>query len=50
MLEGNIVIAIIIIVLFIVLALVGFGIYFLQTRAFAGRGTVSETSGDDDDV
>jgi flagellar basal body-associated protein FliL len=46
--QRNIVIFLIIIILFVVLALVGFGIYWAQTSMSRGaRGGASETSGDE---
>lgn len=47
MVQRNIVIAIIIIVLFVLLALIGFGIYWAQNGFSRGRGGASETSGED---
>ncbi|CAK1355149.1 unnamed protein product [Cercospora beticola] len=46
--KGNIVIAVIIIVLFLLLALIGFGIYWAQTSLGGGVGRGgSTTSGED---
>lgn len=46
--DGNIVIFLIVIILFIVLAIIGFLIYWAQTGFSRGRGgSASETSGDD---
>jgi hypothetical protein len=47
--KGNLVIATIIIVLFVLLALIGFGIYWAQTSLGGGvdGGGESTTSGDD---
>jgi hypothetical protein len=45
MVKGNIVIAIIIITLFVVLALIGFGIYWAQTKVGrTARGSSTGTS------
>lgn len=43
--KGNIVIAIIIIILFLVLGLIGFGIYWAQTRVGGARGGSSTGTG-----
>jgi ABC-type transporter Mla subunit MlaD len=45
--QRNIVIFLIIIILFIVLALIGFLIYRAQAGFSRGRGSASETSGED---
>jgi exopolysaccharide biosynthesis protein len=42
--KRNIVIFLIIIILFLLIALIGYGIYYLQTRMAVG-GTASTTSG-----
>lgn len=45
--KRNIVIFLIVLILFIVLALIGFLIWWAQTRFSRGRGGASSTSGDD---
>lgn len=45
--QRNIVIFLIIIILFILLALIGFGIYWAQTGFSRRGGAASETSGED---
>ena len=45
--KGNLVIFVIIIVLFFVLALIGWGIYYAQHGFRRRGGGASETSGDD---
>lgn len=49
MVKQNVAIAVIIVVLFVVLALAGFGIYWVQNRGsfFAKRRAADEESGDD---
>ena len=49
MVQGNVTIAIIIVVLFVVLAVAGFAIYSVQHRLsfFSRRRAVDEESGDD---